>query len=46
MAKDPGKPLAEPVDNAELLKEKEKELAEIMDQHDDLVSPDGRCERV
>ena len=38
MAKDPGKPLAQSVDNAQVLKAKEEELARVVDEHDDLVS--------
>jgi hypothetical protein len=37
MAKDPGIPAPEPVDRDQLLREKEAELARILDQHDDLV---------
>jgi hypothetical protein len=41
MAKDPGKPPVNPAGRAELLKEKERELAEVVDEHDDLVSLHG-----
>jgi hypothetical protein len=37
MAKDPGTSASEPVDRDQLLREKEAELARILDQHDDLV---------
>lgn len=37
MAKDPGISALEPVDRDQLLREKEAELARILDQHDDLV---------
>jgi hypothetical protein len=40
MAKDPGKPSVQSADIAQLLKEKEKELADVVDEHDDLV----RCQ--
>jgi hypothetical protein len=39
MAKDPGRPPAQSVDNAQLLKAKEEELAKVVDEHDDMVSP-------
>lgn len=38
MAKDPGRPPATSVDNAQLLTAKEEELAKVIDEHDDLVS--------
>ena len=38
MAKDPGQPAVLPVDRDQLLREKETELARILDEHDDLVS--------
>lgn len=37
MAKDPGHPTSRPADREQLLKEKEADLARILDEHDDLV---------